>query len=48
MKAEAVTEIAKDHSPNEEHVDQYLQDEQAEADYDLPPLEERKIDQADL
>ena len=57
MKAEAVTEFAKDHSPDEEQVDQYLeqqqqerQEEEANYDYEeLPPLfEEKKIDQADL
>jgi len=47
VKAEAITEIAKDHSPNEEEVAKYLEDE--EVDYDeLPPLEEMTIDKADL
>ena len=57
MKAEAVTEFAKDHSPDEAQVNQYLEQEQQEqqeeeANYDfdeLPPLfEEKEIDQADL
>jgi len=56
VKAEAVTEFAKDHSPDEEQVDQYLeqqqqeqQEEEANYDFDeLPPLEEKTIDQADL
>ena len=53
VKAEAVAEVAKDDSPNEEQVDQYLEQHQEqqeeEADYDpLPPMEEMKIDQADL
>ena len=59
VKAEAVAEVAKDDSPNEEQVDQYLeqqqqeqqeqQEEEANYDYEeLPPLEEKAIDQADL
>ena len=55
-KAEPVTEFAKDHSPDEAQVNQYLEQEQQEqqeeeANYEfdeLPPFEEKTIDQADL
>jgi len=46
---EAIAEIGRDDSPNQEQVDKYLAEEVTpSADYDLPPLEEKKIDPTDL
>ena len=46
VNEEAVAEIGRDDSPNQEQVDKYLEED---ADFSpLPPLEEKKIDQADL